>query len=445
MARILLVDDEGSMLKVLSSLLQVVGHHEVLSTQDGVEASQLIKTQEFDLMITDVRMSPMNGMQLLKLAHDSCPNMVVILVTAFTSIETALEAHDLGAFDYVPKPFKIDELLETVTMAMKYKEERTERSGADIQIKVEYCMDKIVGKSPSIRAVCSMIERIAPADMPVLLSGLKGVGKSLIAETIHNRSSRKGKKFTSVNCRELSKTALETELFRSDGALESASRGSILLEEVDSMSSATQAKLLAVMKEKKLKKAGSGEEIPVNVRILASTAKDLGELTRKGLFMPDLYRMISGIHLEIPPLRDRPEDILPLTCEFINAATHAGSIPPKLAPEVCAMFTSYSWPGNADELKAMIKGVLPSLKDKENVIKADFLSDEIRVAVKNVRSTAATFKNDSFKGKNLMKFVRKKRKEQLQKVVEESGGDRRKAAMALNISVADLSRELDES
>ena len=191
MARILLVDDEGSMLKVLSSLLQVVGHHEVFSTQDGVEASQLIKTQEFDLMITDIRMSPMNGMQLLKLVHDTRPNMVVILVTAFTSIETALEAHDLGAFDYVPKPFKIDELLETVTMAMKYKEERSERSNGDIQIRTEYCLDNITGKSPSMRTVCSMIERIAPADMPILISGQKGVGKSLVAEAIHNHSLQK--------------------------------------------------------------------------------------------------------------------------------------------------------------------------------------------------------------------------------------------------------------
>ena len=196
------------------------------------------------------------------------------------------------------------------------------------------------------------------------------------------------------------------------------------------------------MKEKKLKKTASGEEVPVNVRIIASTTKDLGELTRKGLFMPELYRMISGINLEIPPLRDRPEDILPLACEFINAATRDSQGRPRLSPEVCAMFTSYSWPGNGDEVKEMINGILPLIKD--NVIKADYLPAEIKVAAKNVRSTAMTFKDDSFKGKNLMKFIRKKRREQLLKVVEESGGDRRKAAMALNISVADLNRELDE-
>jgi DNA-binding NtrC family response regulator len=443
MARILLVDDEGSMLKVLSSLLSVVGHHDVYSTQNGLEAADLIKTQDYDLMITDIRMSPMNGMQLLKLAHDVRPEMVVIIVTAFTSIETAMEAHELGAFDYVPKPFKVDELLETVTMAMKYKEDRGDRSVGDVQVKIEYCVDNIVGRSPAMRNVSNIIGRIAPVEMSVLLTGQKGTGKSLIAVAIHNHSMRKGKPFVSVNCRELSKTMLETELFRTHGAFESAAKGTLFLEEIDSMASATQTKIHAAFKEKQFKRTGSAEEIPVNVRILSSTTKDLAELTRKGLFMPELFRLVSGIIIEVPPLRNRPEDIIHLACEFINNATPKERVAPGLAPEVCAMFTSYAWPGNADQLKEMIKNVLPTLKG--NTIGAEDLPADIRAAARNVGSTAATFKEDTYKGKNLMKFIRRKRKEQLQKVVEESGGDRRKAAMALNISLSDLSRELDQS
>jgi two-component system, NtrC family, response regulator PilR len=447
MARILLVDDEGSIVKVLGALLQVVGHYDVVSTQDGVEAARLLRSEEFDLMITDIRMSPMDGMQLLRLAHDICPNMVVIIVTAFGSIDTAIEAHDLGAFDYVPKPFKLNELLETVTMAIKYRDDLAKSAGGNPQVKVEYYLGSIVAESPAMRSVCDMIKRVVPADMPVLITGPKGSGKALVARTIHDHGQRSAKKFVSLTCRQTPALTLEADLFRAGGALETAHEGTLFLEDIDGLQPNIQTRLLEIMKEKKFKLAGSGKDMPADFRLIGSAIQPLDELLRKGLFMADLRKLPSRIAIEIPPLQDRPDDILPLANHFLKIQSHAKTEEetPKLASDTIKILTSYSWPGNADQLAEIVKRILTFARD--GLIQADDLPPEIRDHKGDARSAAVACKDDAAraKGKNLMMFVRQKRREQLQKVVEESGGDRRKAAAALNLSLVELNRELNEA
>jgi len=447
MARILLVDDEGSIVKVLGALLTVVGHYEVVSTQDGVEAARLLRSEQFDLMITDIRMSPMDGMQLLRLAHDIRPNTVVIIVTAFGSIETAIEAHELGAFDYVPKPFKLNELLETVTMAIKYRDELASSAGGNGQVKVEYCLGNIVAQSPEMRSVCDMIKRLVPADMPVLITGPKGSGRALVARTIHDNSQRKEKHFVSLNCKQTPVLTLEANLFRAGGDLETAHEGTVFLEDIDDLRPSVQTEILEIVKEKKYRASSSGKKMPSDFRLIASAIQPVDELLRKGVFIADIRKLPSRITMEIPPLQDRPEDILPLANHFLRIQTQPKTAEetPKLASDTIRILTSYSWPGNADQLAETIKRILPLARD--GFIQPDSLPPEIKDSAKDSQSTAVTSRDEASraKGRNLMRFVHKKKREQLKKVIEESGGDRRKAAAALNISLAELNRELDEA
>lgn len=454
MARILLVDDEESILTVLGTLLRAE-EYDVVSTKDGEKARGLITSEDFDLMLSDIRMSPVSGMELLKLARDERPDMSVIMLTAYGSVDTAIEAMKLGAFDYIPKPFKVDELLITIQRALEYRHAITEIGNLKAQLETQYQFENIVAESEAMRNVCEMIKKVGPTDTTVLIYGESGTGKELVAKAIHGASRRKNKIFLAVNCAALPEALLESEMFghvkgaftgassEKKGLFEAASGGTLFLDEIGAMPLSIQAKLLRVLQEKEVRRVGGNKEIPVDARILASTNTLLETLMAENKFREDLYYRLSVIPVEIKPLRDRREDILPLVYHIIRQETAEGQTLPSIDREVCAILESYSWLGNVRELENAIKHAITFAR--ENKITKDVLPPKIAATPVSTSAGAYGDQIDAAKYKSLKAFLRSKEEEYLQQILANTAGDRKKAADVLKISLATLYRKLPES
>ncbi len=455
MAKILLVDDEPSILSVLSTLLKAEGYI-VTAALGGEKARDILASnEEFDLMISDIRMNPINGMDLLKIVHSTRPNMAVIMLTAYGSVETAIESLKLGAFDYITKPFKVDELLVTVQRALEYNRAMTENADLKAQLGTRYQLENIIAESPAMKQVCEMVKRVAPTDTTVLIYGESGTGKELVAKAIHAYSRRKDKNFVAVNCAALPEPLLESEMFghvkgaftgataNKEGLFQTANGGTIFLDEIGAMTLPIQGKLLRVLQEKEIRPVGGNENIGVDVRVLAATNTPLDQLIAEGKFRQDLYFRLSVIPIEIKPLRERPEDILPLAYHILRKETPTNQTPPALDPEVSAILESYSWPGNVRELENAIKHAMTFAK--ENKITKDVLPSKI--AATPVKQTLSSHSDSvsAAKARSLKAFIRAKEKEYLQQVLAKTGGDKEKAAKALKISLATLYRKMPEA
>ena len=456
MARILLVDDEASILSVLSTLLKAEGH-EVIPVLGGEKAQDVIRDQDFDLMISDIRMSPVDGMQLLKLIRREKPAVAVIMITAYGSVETAVEAMKEGAFDYVTKPFKVDELLITVQRALEYRNAIAENVNLKAQLESRYRFENIIAESPAMRKVCEMIERVAPTDTTVLILGDSGTGKELVAKAIHAHSLRKTKCFLPINCAAMPEPLLESEMFghvkgaftgasaNKEGLFEAAGGGTIFLDEIGAMPMSIQSKLLRVLQEREIRKVGGTETIPVDVRVLAATNDRLEDLIEEGRFREDLYYRLSVIPIEIRPLSERPEDILPLVYHTMRQELGPGKELPGIDPEVQIILERYSWPGNVRELENAIRHAMTFTKPGEKIMK-DVLPAKIvnSVDTSEIQVAQPGLKAESYRGKSLKGFLRAKEKEYLSQVLSHMEGDKEKAAKALKISLATLYRKLPD-
>jgi two-component system response regulator PilR (NtrC family) len=453
MARILLVDDEPRMLSLMNSLLKAEGY-EVVSVQDGNKARDLLNSEVFDLMISDIRMTPINGMELLKISRGVRPTMPVIILTAFGSVETAIEAMKLGTFDYVTKPFKMDELLITIQRALEYSRALSENLELKEELIGRYKFENIVAESPAMRHVCEMIKRVAPADTTVLITGESGTGKELVAKAIHAYSRRKDKRFLAVNCAALPEALLESEMFghvkgsftgasaNKEGLFETASGGTLFLDEISSMPIGIQGKLLRVLQEKEIRRVGGNDDISIDVRVIAATNTSLESLIQQGKFREDLYYRLSVIPIEIKPLRERQDDILPLVYHILRHETPEGKYLPKLLPETKDMLERYTWPGNVRELENAIKHAITfSLEGK---ITPDVLPPRILNQIKPlIRVGGATDSaSDPYRNKSLKAFLREREREYLEQVLSLSKGDKEQAAKSLKISLATLYRKL---
>jgi two-component system, NtrC family, response regulator PilR len=455
MARVLLVDDEPSILSVLSTLLKAESY-EVVPVLGGEKARELIRSELFDLMISDIVMSPVNGMELLRQAHDERPQMPVIMLTAYGSVETAIEALKLGAYDYVTKPFKVDELLITIQRALDFSAALSENANLKAQLGTRYQLENIIAESPAMKNVCEMIRKVAPTDATVLIYGESGTGKELVAKAIHANSNRKKKSFLAVNCAALPEPLLESEMFghvkgaftgatsNKEGLFESACGGTIFLDEIGSMPLSIQGKLLRVLQEKEVRRVGSNENIATDARVLAATNVRLETLLQEGRFREDLYYRLSVIPIEIKPLRERSEDIMPLVYHFIEHERKEAQPLPTVDPETCAILESYSWPGNVREVENAIKHALTFARD--NRITKDVLPAKLAsMTVSSLPKPSAESIDDIGKCKSLKGFLRSKEKEYLKQILTYTGGDKEKAAKALKISLATLYRKLPES
>jgi DNA-binding NtrC family response regulator len=459
LAKVLLVDDEPSILSVLSTLLKAEGY-EVTTASGGVEAKEHLSREVFDLMVSDIRMSPVNGMELLRQVHDEKPGMAVIMLTAYGSVETAIDALKLGAFDYVTKPFKVDELLITVQRAIEYNKAINENADLKAQLGTRYHLENIVAESPAMQHVCDMIRRVGPTDTTIMIYGESGTGKELVAKAVHAYSRRKDKVFLAINCAALPEPLLESEMFGhakgsftgatvdKQGLFEAASGGTIFLDEIGSMPLSIQGKLLRVLQEKEVRRVGSNKNVPVDVRVLAATNTPLETLIKSGNFREDLYYRISVIPIEIKPLRDRREDVLPLVYHVLRKETPQPQQPPKLDPEAAAVLESYPWPGNVRELENAVKHAMTFAR--ENRITLDVLPPKVAAApvtrADRPRSEDGTsaIALDESRCKSLKAFLREKETEYLKQILQFTGGDKERAAKALQISLATLYRKLPD-
>ena len=452
MTKILVVDNEANILSVLSTLLKAEGF-DVVATREGEKARDLMRSEHFDLMITDIRMKPVDGMQLLKIARMEAPTMAVIMLTAYGSVESAIEAMKLGAFDYVTKPFKIDEILITIQRALDYNKALTENMDLKAQLGARYEFDNIVAESEPMRQVCEMIERVAPTDQTVLISGESGTGKELVAKAIHMHSRRRERKFLAVNCAALPEALLESEMFGhvkgaftgassdKEGLFEACNGGTIMLDEIGSMPLSIQGKLLRVLQEKEVRRVGSNQNVMVDARVLAATNSNLEDDIKAGLFREDLFYRLSVIPILVRPLRERRDDILPLVFHFIREEMPEAQNLPTVEPEVCDILSRYNWPGNVRELDNCVKHALTFAKN--NKITPQVLPPKIvnESMTGGAAETMESFGDDGVWAP-LKSFLRDKEQAYIEHVLSRVEGNKEKAAAALKISLATLYRKL---
>ncbi len=455
MAKILLVDDEPRVLSLLSTLLKSDGHDATVIL-DGAQALPLIQSEKFDLVITDLRLKTINGIELLKSIRTSNPDLPVILLTAFATVETAIDAMKLGAFDYITKPFKVDELLNAVHGALDFGHSLKEGGGnLELPAVAEESAEDFLAESPSMKNVREMVRRVAPTDATILLAGESGVGKEVVAQAIHRNSRRKDKPFVAVNCAALPENLLESEMFghtkgaftgataNKEGLFETASGGTLFLDEMCSMPLVIQGKLLRVLQEKEIRRVGGTANIPVDVRVLVASTRNLEDLVRSGAFRQDLFYRLAVITIDIHPLRERKEDVLPLVHYYLRHATPEGQPLPVVSREAGDILMAYHWPGNVRELENAIQHALTFARDGQ--ITADVLPPKIiketqasgRVLVES--NNGAAYRNLSLKA-----YLRQKEKEYLAQVLESVNGDKEKAAQAMKISLATLYRKLPD-
>jgi DNA-binding NtrC family response regulator len=453
MAKILIVDDEARILLLLQSLLKANGY-ETVTAKDGLEALELIKKNTFDLIITDLRMSPMDGMSLFREVKTLFSAMPVILLTAYASVETAIEAMKLGAFDYLTKPFKVDELMATVKRALEAGKSATAAVSTDPNAPLRYQFENLIASNAAMMQVCQMIQRVAPTSATVLINGESGTGKEVVARTIHNTSLRKEKPWVAVNCAALPEPLLESELFghvkgaftgastEKEGLFETANNGTLFLDEISALPLVLQGKLLRVLQEKEIRRVGGTKNIPIDVRVIAASNSNLEQLVVQGNFRADLYYRFAVITLDIPPLRDRLEDILPLARHFIRSETAGFNLQPTLSQEAADLLMAYRWPGNVRELENAVKHAVTFLQD--DVITPELLPPRIVTRAQEAKAQQAALPAASGSNTSLKGFLRLKEKEYLEQILSSTHGDKEKAAQTLQVSLATLYRKLSD-
>src|SRR5918995_603047 len=373
MANLLIVDDELGMRQFLTHLLQREGHL-VRVAENGRDAIAQMQQEAPDLIISDIRMPDMGGVDLLRAAKELLPEVEVIMMTAFANVDTAREAFLLGAYDFVQKPFDNDLLKETVARALdkialvKEKDALLEENKVLIQEqRTRGQLNNIIGRSPKMQALYQMIETVAQVTSTVLVTGESGTGKELVARAIHDLGPRAEKPFVSVNCGAFTETLLESELFgyvkgsftgantNRKGLFEAANSGTIFLDEIGEMSSAMQVKLLRVLQERKLRPVGATEETTVDTRVIAATNRDLASMVKDGTFREDLFYRISVIPIELPALRQRLEDVNDLANHFVSKFCSQAGRSLGISDGAMRLLENYSWPGNVRELEHTIE------------------------------------------------------------------------------------------
>ncbi len=372
MARILIVDDQDMMRDSLAQILVREGH-EVVAATDGASAAARLGASRFDLLITDLRMPKMTGLELLAEAKRLRPDMPVVLMTAFATVSNAVEAMRLGAYDYIQKPFNGEEIKLLVDRTLEHSRLRLENQAYRSMTEIG-AQRPLVGDGPAMEQVRLKIELVSRSNATVLIRGESGTGKEIVARAIHVASARRERPMLAVNCAALSENLLESELFghekgaftgaiaRKIGRLELAHEGTLFLDEVGELPLATQVRLLRVLEEREVRPVGSNETRKIDVRLIAATNRNLAAATRTGKFREDLFYRLNVIAIELPPLRSRREDIPALATHFLKYYSEENSLSLRaLTPEAIRALVDYDWPGNVRELENVIeRGVVLS-------------------------------------------------------------------------------------
>ncbi len=461
MHRVLVVDDQQIVCYSLQRFFQSKGFEVSVATK-GEEALQKVEIESPDVVVMDVRMPGMDGIEVLKKIKEKYPKIQVIMMTAYSTTERAIEAIKLGAFDYLTKPFENEELLYRVRDAIKTKELMKEVIFLDRS--EDYTgSERIIGKSPKMISICKQIGKVAPTDAPVLIRGESGTGKELIARAIYHYSNRANKPFLAINCAAIPQELLEAELFgyekgaftgaslRRLGKFEQCDGGTIFLDEVGDLPLSLQGKLLRVLQEGTFYRLGGNEEIKVNVRVIAATNKDLESLIRKNLFREDLYYRLSVVTLYLPPLRERKEDIKELVYYFIHKYNQKfGKKIKGITAEALEKLEEYPWPGNVRELENTIQRAMvfchtdylslenfePLLQDIHLYKKCTSFDEIVKTLVDYV------FKEGYYE--RFHEMISKIEKSIIKKALELTKGNQVQAANLLKISRNTLRKKLEE-
>ena len=387
-AHILIIDDEKNYLLVLQTLLEDEGYT-VTALSDPETALAFLHESEVDVVVTDMKMPKITGQEVLQHVKKFWPNLPVLIMTAFGSIESAVEVMKYGAFDYITKPFSNDELLLSINNAVELSFAHQQYYLLQKEMNDRYGLHQIVGGSRAIRDVLVMVERAAPSRSTVLISGESGTGKELVARAIHIASVRKDKPFVTVNCMALNTGVLESELFGHEkgsftgavamrrGRFEQADGGTLFLDEIGDLSLDLQVKLLRVLQERSFERVGGAEQVAVDIRVVAATNRDLAKLVSQGKFRDDLYYRLNVVQIPLPPLRERREDIPLLVAHFVDKLLAENHMPKKsFSKEALNYLTGYEWPGNIRQLENVVESCLVLVP--HDIIEVDDLPAEIR-------------------------------------------------------------------
>jgi two-component system response regulator PilR (NtrC family) len=451
---ILIVDDERSMREFLAIFLRRAGHR-VEAAAGGHEGVATLRSREFDVVITDLRMPEVGGLEILAEAKKLYPETQVVVVTAFATTETAIAAMKAGAYDYLTKPFKVDEVGLVVERALERRALHRDNVVLRDEIKGRYKLDRLIGKSPAMHRVFEMVRKIAPARTSVLLIGESGTGKELAARAVHELSPRNDKPFVAVNCGAIPETLIESELFGhvrgsftgantdKQGLFEAAHGGTLLLDEVAELPVAMQVKLLRVLQERKVKPVGGVNEREVDVRIVAATNRDLETEVEKGTFRQDLFYRLNVIQLRLPPLRDRREDIPLLVDHFIRkfSAEHGRPVT-GTDPDAMSALMGYHFPGNVRELENLMERAV-------TLAAGDRVSSDALPTLKGLSAADSTLETPALgsfpeQGVDLERVVEDFERGIIIKALERTGGNRTEAARLLGVTFRSLRYRLSK-
>jgi DNA-binding NtrC family response regulator len=443
--KVLVVDDDPEMGDFLSDLLQAEGFL-VTSLHDSLEASKAIRKEEFDVLVTDLRMKGLKGLDLLEASKKAAPLTPVIIITAFGTIESAIQAMKMGAFDYLTKPFRADELVLTVKKALENRFLKKEVIRLKKEVESRYQFHNLIGKSPAMQSIYDLIGRVSDTSSNVLLTGESGTGKELVAKAIHYNGLRREGAFVAINCAAIPETLLESELFgykkgaftdaKTDkrGLLSEADGGTLFLDEITEMLSTLQAKLLRVIEEKEVRPLGDTRSYPLDVRFISTSNRDLKSLTQQGRFREDLYYRLKVIDIEIPPLRERKEDIPLLVRHFIQKFTaELNKGASAVSEEALRILMNYSWPGNVRELENIVQRAL-TLSRQDIISPEDLPAALVQAADEDLieRGLRKQFTLDQLE------------KEYIRRVLSQAGGNKSKAAEILGLDRKTLYRKIEE-
>ncbi|PYN93002.1 MAG: hypothetical protein DMD91_31200 [Candidatus Rokuibacteriota bacterium] len=439
---LLIADDDEVARDLLAEALGREGYR-VRVAANGEECLHLAETEPFDMAMVDLRMPDLDGLAVLKRLATSQPDLPVVILTAFAAIETAIGAVNAGAYDYLSKPFRMEEIKLVVRRALEARRLARENLQIRQELKSRLGYDELVGQSHQMAEIYKLIARVANLDTTVLIQGETGTGKELVARAIHEASSRAQRPFVVVDCAALPEALFESELFGHErgaftgavtarrGLLETSAGGTCFLDEIGELPAPLQAKLLRALQERAIRRVGGNEPIPVNVRIVAATNRDIRKLVAEGTFREDLFYRLDVVTIAMPPLRERATDIPLLAQHFLEKFADAAGRPVKrLSPEALALLSAYHWPGNVRELENLIERAV-ALSSAETLLPDDFPPQLHEEPARAPRLPAAHMTLDDVK------------RWYVNKVLEEAGGNKLRAAELLGIDRRTLYRILE--
>ena len=439
--KILVVDDEVSIREMIKKGLSQMGEFNVETAQNGAEAIEKIEKEIFDLVLTDLKMPEMDGLELLKNIKGTRPEVMVILMTAYGSIETAVEAMKMGANDYITKPINFEDLLLHISKVQKESLLLKENRLLRMEVRKKFEFNNIIGKSKKMQEIFSLIEKVAPGNSTVIIYGGSGTGKELVAKAIHYHSLRADKPFIPFNCGAIPETLVESELFghtkgaftgaiqAKRGLFEEANGGTLFLDEISTILPSVQVKLLRVLQEKELMKVGSTERTKIDVRMIAATNENLEEKMKVGKFREDLFYRLHVFPIFLPDLKDRKEDISLLAYHFLDRYSKEAKKGIKgISKEAMKLLLEYPWPGNVRELENTIERAV-IMTDQDHLVPNDFPQDLIEGYSEMIK-----------RGVKDRKSLNDMRSEYIQEILKEVSGNKRIASEILKVNPRTLYR-----